>query len=217
MPDIFPKITIEHIIEALQKPLPGKDAQINMLPNGRELIEAGNDPSVITSAVLILIYPENDELFFCLTKRNSNLKHHPGQISFPGGRCELHEKDPSKTALRETEEEIGVPQNQIQLLGKLTEVFVIVSNFNIHPYIGYCAKKPNFIINHKEVEELIELPLHSIFPKENHTERKMETRLGNITVPCYLINEHVIWGATSMMIAELEAILASHYSRREAH
>ena len=210
-------ISIEHIISALKEPLPGKQAHISMLPEGRDLTDSDTNHSINKSAVLILIYPEGDELYFCLTKRNSMLKHHPGQISFPGGRCENHETDPWVTSLRETKEEIGVPQNQIKLIGKLSEVFVKVSNFIIYPYIGFSSEKPDFKVNHNEVEALIVLPLMSILSDNNRTTRMINTSLGPMNVPCYHISDNIIWGATSMMIAELEAILKQYYSRRGAH
>lgn len=214
MPNKNSNITVEQLELALKHPLPGESAHLTMLPERRQLKHAGNDPGIKESAVLMLLYPENDELYFCLTKRNTKLKHHPGQISFPGGQCEKHESDPWLTALRETEEEIGLHKSAIQYLRKLSDVYVSVSNFNIHPYLGYTPEKPAFIVNHDEVAEIICLPLHSIFSKENHTKRKLKTSLGTYEVPCYLINEHVIWGATSMMIAELEALLKPHYSHR---
>jgi len=160
-------ITIANIRSALKENLPGLDAQIKMLPKGRSL-SMSTDENVKESAVLILFFSENNTLYFCLTKRHSGLKHHPGQISFPGGKCEKHEKNPYDTALRETEEEIGVEANTIELLGKLTDVYISVSNFNIHPYIGYVEEKPNFIINKYEVEELLIFPLHSIFDSNNY-------------------------------------------------
>lgn len=214
MPNNFPNITIEQLKLALKKPLPGEKAHLRMLPKGRKLTHTENDSSIKKSAVLMLLYPENNELFFCLTKRNLKLRHHPGQISFPGGRCEKHETDPWLTALRETEEEVGLNRDQIQFVGRLSDVYVSVSNFNIHPYIGYSRKKPTFVVNDDEVDELICLPLHSIFLEKNHSKRKLKTRQGTYEVPCYVINENIIWGATSMMIAELEVLLTQHYSHR---
>ncbi|MBN2805736.1 MAG: CoA pyrophosphatase [Prolixibacteraceae bacterium] len=204
------------ITEALQYPLPGAAAQRLMLPGGRDLIVAQEESGYFRSAVLLLLYPENGELFFCLTKRNEGLKHHPGQISFPGGRCENHENDGWLTALRETEEEIGVSKAQVEYLGKLTDVYVTVSRFNIHPFLGYVKKKPDFVINHHEVDTLITLPLSSIFQPENHAIQTFHTLNGLIEAPCYNIQHQVIWGATSMMLAELEAILRQHCSRRAA-
>ena len=217
MPDNIPVITIDNLISALKAPLPGASAHTTMLPKGRKLDYDSNKPNIKKSAVLMLIYPNNGELFFCLTKRNAKLKHHPGQISFPGGKCEKHEIDTVETALRETEEEIGIERNHIQILGRLSDVYVSVSNFIIHPYIGYISRKPDFKINRKEVDELIVLPLNSILNMANRTERDIETSIGVLRVSCYLINDYVIWGATSMMIAELEALLRKHYSHRGAH
>jgi 8-oxo-dGTP pyrophosphatase MutT (NUDIX family) len=203
--------------EALNFPLPGAEAQRKMLPIGRDLIVAPYGTLFVRSAVLILLYPENGELHFCLTKRNEGLKHHPGQISFPGGRCEDHENESWQTAIRETEEEIGVSIEQIEYVGKLTDVFVTVSRFNIHPYLGIVCKKPDFVINHHEVDALITFPLSALFQPENHSCRNFNTASGPIEAPCYCIDDQIIWGATSMMLAELEEILRQHCSRREVH
>ncbi|MDA3930389.1 MAG: CoA pyrophosphatase [Prolixibacteraceae bacterium] len=209
------EIKIDTIYKILEQSLPGIKAHSKMLPKGRSLSYANK--IVRESAVLILLYPENNKLYFCLTQRNSNLKHHPGQISFPGGRCENHDSNPSETALRETEEEIGVNSSTIKLLGQLSDVYVSVSNFNIHTFIGWVPKKPQFKLNASEVEKIITLPLHSIRKSQNHSTETINTSNGKMLVPCYKIEDYVIWGATSMMIAELEVLLEKHYSRREEH
>ena len=210
-------ITIEKISEALTHQLPGRSAHLRMVPAGRSLSIPEGSKNIKKSAVLMLLYLHEDQLYFCLTKRNHSLKHHPGQISFPGGRCETNETNPLSTALRETEEEIGVKPIDVNILGKLSELYIPVSNFIIHPYIGWISKKPTFNINTYEVDELITLPLHSILDEENKKTMPVETSIGSLNVPCYYINGKLIWGATSMMIAELEVILKQHYAHRATH
>lgn len=198
------KTTIQTIKTLLNRELPGVAAQKKMLPEGREIKPKSN--RVKESAVLLLIYPADDSLYLCLTKRNLKLKHHPGQISFPGGKCESNET-PIQTALRETFEEIGIEQKHIEVLGKLTEVYVSVSNFNIHPFVAYIDHTPSFIIDAQEVADVIPLKIDDVTNEKNHTTTTVSTSIGPMQVPCYLIDNHIIWGATSMMIAELEAIL----------
>ena len=192
-------------------------AHQKMAPKGRSLAVPDLSQKVKKSAVLILLYPENGELQICLTKRNDLLKHHPGQISFPGGRCEKHETDPMLTALRETEEEIGVPQKEVQVLGKLSTLYIPVSNFIIHPYIGWIATKPTFSINTSEVDKVITLPLFLFLDEDSQKKMPVETSIGPFEVPCYFISGQLIWGATSMIIAELEAILRQHRGHRVKH
>lgn len=210
------KLTKEFLESALNENLPGKKAHQTMMPKGRSLSIPKNEKKIKRSAVLILIYPEQDELQFCLTKRNEKLKHHPGQISFPGGKCESYEINPLDTALRETEEEIGVHPSDVKILGKLSELYISVSKFKIHPFVAWTPKKPIFNINRIEVDELISLPLNTILNKTNKTIKTVKTVMGRIDVPCYFIGDKLVWGATSMMLAELELILRKHYSHQES-
>jgi 8-oxo-dGTP pyrophosphatase MutT (NUDIX family) len=205
------------LITALQEELPGREAHKKMMPFSHSLNASPSSDSVKQSAVLLLIYPTKDELHFCLTQRNSQLKYHPGQISLPGGQCEKFETNPKETALRETEEEIGVDRKQICILGQLSKLYIPVSNFNITPYLGWASKKPKFTINTNEVEQLISLPLHSIFENRYKTQQKVVLPSGEYEVPCYNIEGHIIWGATSMMISELEELLRKHYSHLAKH
>ncbi len=123
--------------------LPGKPAQNAMLAKPRVNISFPNTlEHAIPSAVLILLYPDKDDIRFILTERTNVVQHHKGQISFPGGSWEdgehLHE-----TAMRETEEEIGVPIDEIDLVCELTPLFVKVTGYMIHPFVGFVQQKPN--------------------------------------------------------------------------
>lgn len=207
----------ELIINALRQELPGKVAQQTMLPDGRTLLIPINNNKIKNSAVLILIYPIENELNICLTRRSHELKYHPGQISFPGGKCEPYDKNPLETALRETEEEIGIDTAKLEILGKLSDLYVSVSNFNISPFVAWSAQIPVFKMNTVEVDEIISLPLNTILVDDNKTNKMVITSYGNIEVPCYYIENYLIWGATSMMIAELEAILKQHCYHRATH
>lgn len=205
--EITRNISPAFLANLLKKELPGSEAHKKMLPMGRSITLPSNASTVKYSAVLLLLFEKDNELHFCLTKRNNGLKHHAGQISFPGGRCEPFEKDFSTTALRETEEEIGVHRNEIQLLGSLSEVYVQVSNYLIKPYIGFCHQHPNFKINPFEVDEVISVPLSLIFTDGSHQTKDVTTSIGTIKAPCYQLAEHTVWGATAMMLAELEELL----------
>lgn len=211
----FKTINTETIRSALiSEDLPGSEAQKKMLPKGRSLEIKGKQ--VKESAVLVLLFYKHDELHVCLTKRNSKLKHHPGQISFPGGRKEAGESL-LETALRETDEEVGIKSESIEILGQLSSVYVSVSNFNIQPYIGFTSSLPKFTINIDEVEDVIEIPIKEFLDTKNHSTNQINTSKGNLNVPCYSIDNHIIWGATSMMIAELEAILKHYFQHREEY
>jgi 8-oxo-dGTP pyrophosphatase MutT (NUDIX family) len=205
-------ITKTDVEKALQLALPGWGAHQTMIPPNREILHT--QQKVKKSAVLILIIEKNTQLYVCLTKRNSNMKHHAGQISFPGGKCEKTDPDTAYTAKRETFEEIGILPQHITIIGKLSEVFVPVSNFTIQPFVAFASKNAVFDINTAEVDKLIFIELNEFLNEKNISSRSVKTHKGTLDTPCYFINNEIIWGATSMMIAELAAILKQYYSHR---
>jgi 8-oxo-dGTP pyrophosphatase MutT (NUDIX family) len=209
-------ITLQHLVQSLNDERPGHLAHQKMLPDGRSLLPPENLQETRQSAVLLLFFEEDSQLKLCLTKRNSKLKHHPGQISFPGGECHKEELDTALTALRETEEETGILQDKIKLLGKLSTIYVSVSNFNIQPYVGFHNGTPRFSANPLEVEEVIVVPLDDLFNPENFQYREIQTSIGDLIVPCYILGNHLVWGATAMIIAELEWLLRKQVHRQEA-
>ena len=127
------------------------------------------------------------------------MKHHAGQIALPGGRIEKGETA-LETALRETREEIGILPEQIEILGTLSELYVQVSRFQIHPFVGWLNKKPEFIICENEVEKTISFPLKNM--KNTFEEVELKTITGTLKVPCFQFEGEIIWGATAMILSE---------------
>ncbi|MCF8361399.1 MAG: CoA pyrophosphatase [Prolixibacteraceae bacterium] len=209
----FNKITTQGIRHALNEELPGAEAHYAMSPGGRKLdIPTGIIPK--KSAILIPLFFNTNEIYTYLTKRNHNLKKHPGQISFPGGSYEPHDINTQATALRETHEEIGIEPENIEVLGKLSNLYIPVSNFTIAPYVGLLKNNINFRIDRNEVTEVIPVGLSELFHNQTHSFKPVKIAGEKINVPCYFINGNIIWGATSMILSELEAILERHYSHR---
>ncbi len=132
------------------------------------------------------------------------MKHHAGQIALPGGKIEEGETA-LETALRETWEEIGLNRDQIKILGSLSALYVEVSRFQIHPFVGWLDKKPGFVINKNEVEKTISFPLKSM--KNTFDEVELETFTGKLNVPCIWFEGEIIWGATAMILSELADVL----------
>lgn len=190
----------ENIKQALKKKLPGSSSHRKMLPPNRPLTVAAQNPKYLKhSSVLLLLFEDNEELFACLIKRPQHMKHHAGQIALPGGRVEEGETA-LETALRETHEEIGISPDKITILGSLSELYVAVSQFLIHPFVGWLDKKPEFSVNYDEVEKTVVFPLlrfNNIFE-----EVELETVTGKLKVPCIHYNGEVIWGATAMILSE---------------
>lgn len=171
-----------------------------MLPLNRVLTVPPNDKRrVKNSSVLLLLFVENDELMSCLIKRTDQMTHHAGQVALPGGRIEAGETA-LETALRETWEEIGVAPDQIEILGTLSDFYVEVSRFQIHPFVGWLRQKPKFIINGGEVEKMLLFPLKNF--KNNFEEVELETWTGKAKVPCIRFEDEIIWGATAMILSE---------------
>jgi 8-oxo-dGTP pyrophosphatase MutT (NUDIX family) len=171
-----------------------------MMPPNRKLRAADSDKKRLKpSSVLLLLFIEKGELFVCLIKRPANMKHHAGQVALPGGRIEPGET-PLETALRETWEEIGITADKIEILGSLSELFVDVSGFLIHPFVGWLKEKPAFKTNTAEVEKTLLFPLFQFRDKLDETE--LETLSGKLNVPCFHFEGEIIWGATAMILAE---------------
>lgn len=198
----------DSLIQLLEKKLlgdkPGLDAQLKMIPRPRpghrryDEVEA----SCARAGVLVLLYPWNDSLFLALTRRTEQVRFHQAQISFPGGRQEPGE-DLVQTALRETEEELGVQPDLPRLLGMLTPLYIPPSNTCIHPVVAFLPERPEFIRSPKEVEEVIEVPLAHLRDPLNLHEEVWTIRGIPVRVPFYLFKGHKIWGATAMVLAEL--------------
>ena len=157
------------------------------------------------ASALMLIYPGPEGLTVPLTVRHSDFPHHPGQVSFPGGRVDVNES-PSRAALRETFEEIGVEPDTVRVLGPLSTLWIIVSNHLLEPYVGVIDARPEFTLAPREVEALLEVPLRDIL---DATRRKTETRMRDgieVTYPFFELAGHKVWGATAMVLGEFTAL-----------
>ncbi len=204
--------------------LPGKEAHLLMAPEPRviTLIQELTPPSnAKESAVLILLSPPqkeereeslesqylhqeeilNWELLFI--KRNTYNGVHSGQIAFPGGKCENGDFDYTFTACREANEELGIERSKIEIIGELTKLYVPPSNFTIYPIVAINRGFNNYSPDPREVAEYIQIPLKSFDPLLS---KRCKVQVGPyewVHAPGYVINGHIIWGATAMIIAEL--------------
>lgn len=193
-------------------PLPGQEVQLKMAPVERlkELKrQAEQSQSAKKAGVMVLFYPDTNQVtHFALILRRTYKGVHSAQIGFPGGRHEPEDRDLEHTALRETEEEIGVAQGLVKVLKELTSIYIPPSNFYVHPYLGISNKTPQFVIQESEVEQLVEVRLHDFLDDQILIKRKLSTSYATqIEVPAYLLNNHVVWGATAMMLSEVREVL----------
>lgn len=192
--------------------LPGEEIQFKMAPLERlqELKNlAQSQKNASKAGVMVLFYPnESEETNLILILRKTYRGVHSGQVGFPGGRYEPEDMDLSQTALRETEEEIGVPVNQIRLVKKLTEMYIPPSNFIVQPFMGFMEDKPLFVAQPSEVEALIEVPLPHFLDDTVIVSKLLTTSYAvDIEVPAFHLNGHLVWGATAMILSEVRHLI----------
>ena len=160
------------------------------------------------AAVLILLYMADNEIYFFLTKRTDELKHHKGQISLPGGTQEGNEKL-IDTALRETHEEIGINKTSISIIGSMTPLFVPVTGFMINPFIGYSLSKLDPKPDPAEVAAIFSVNISDLLNEANRTIEQRKIRGYDVEVPYFNLNNYEVWGATSMILSEFRDLLIS--------
>jgi 8-oxo-dGTP pyrophosphatase MutT (NUDIX family) len=195
---------------ALASPLPGLDAQLRMAPRPRTALSHVASPEGLRqAAALILIYPHEGHWHVLLTVRGSNLRHHTGQVSLPGGRIEPDETV-EQAALREALEEVGVPPSSVDVLGRLTPLPIAVSGHLLHPVVGSVPERPAFTLAPDEVDRLLEVPLAHLRRPDivawEQRERVLPP-LGVMDVPYFDVVDARVWGATAMVLAEFLAVL----------
>ena len=200
------------IVKIAKLKLPGESAQFKMAPIERlaELKRIAIEKQTARKAgVLALFYPsETNQTMLALILRKTYKGVHSAQIGFPGGKYENEDTSLKETALRETEEEIGVIRNTVSVLKKLTEVYIPPSNFFVQPYLGITKITPKFILQEEEVEALIEIPLVHFMDDTIKTYQNLTTSYAkNIEVPAFKLNDYLVWGATAMMLSEVREML----------
>ena len=190
--------------------LGGLKAQFIMAPTERVQFthQKIKDSKPKKAAVLALFYPDSqNKTRFVLTLRANYNGTHSSQISFPGGKRELTDENLLFTAKRESYEEIGVTINDIHIFKELTEAYIPPSNFLVTPFIGILHESPNFMAN-EEVETIIEVLVSDLLNDSNTTIKNMSTSyMKNIDVPCFKLNNYIVWGATAMILSEIKILL----------
>ncbi|WP_420645784.1 NUDIX hydrolase [Candidatus Leptofilum sp.] len=179
-------------------------AHYHMLPTDRSRQrppELSGHPRV--GGVLLLLYPHLQNTYLALTRRRDDLNAHAGQISFPGGRQESGETA-VQAALRETEEEIGVPSRKVTVLGELTSIYIPPSDFEVHPFVGWVngGERPFFTPEAREVAEILEVPITHLLDPNTREVGPHPVRDAVYTVPYYNVYGHRVWGATAIILSE---------------
>ena len=157
---------------------------------------------------MMLFYPKNDETHLVLIVRNAYNGVHSSQIAFPGGKYEISDVNFEETALRETEEEVGVSSEKIEIVKHFTPMYIPPSNFLVHPFLGIAKEELSFFPDIREVADIIELPLSVFLNDEIIIETTLSTSYAaNVLVPAFNIQNHIVWGATAMILSELREVL----------
>lgn len=202
---------LEYVPKLMEVDLPASEAHFKMAPLERieslkNLNLATKNPK--TAAVMMLFYPKNGRTHLVLIVRNSYQGVHSDQIAFPGGKYEPRDQIFENTALRETHEEIGISPDCIEIKRAFTRLYIQPSNFMVYPFLGICKEEIVFIPDAIEVADIIELPLSVFLGDDIIVSVSISTSYAdNIRVPAFKINEHIVWGATAMMLNELKEVL----------
>jgi 8-oxo-dGTP pyrophosphatase MutT (NUDIX family) len=156
-------------------------------------------PAAVLAAMFMAGEPRQPHVV--LTRRRSDLRRHAGEISFPGGRSDAADSDLAETALREAEEEIGLPREEVTILGALPSVSTFATNYIIHPFVASIPAGIAWSLSPKEVDAVIELPVPALLAGRTRT--RMERRGVSFETDAYIVDEHLIWGATARIIEYL--------------
>jgi 8-oxo-dGTP pyrophosphatase MutT (NUDIX family) len=170
------------------------------------LLDAGEAASLdvhgrIDAAVLVPLYLDDGGLHAVFTRRRDDMRRHPGEISFPGGRQDDDETDLRLTALREAEEEIGLPARAVELVGALQPTPTIATNYAVYPFVGLIEPGHPWRPSAHEVAEVLELPLRAV--RDGYARRRLVRRGVPFRTDVYVVGEDLIWGATARMVGDL--------------
>ncbi|MHB8656748.1 MAG: NUDIX hydrolase [Solirubrobacteraceae bacterium] len=158
-------------------------------------------PGRSNAAVLVPLYLDGDQLHAVFTKRREDLRRHPGEISFPGGRYDEGETDLRATALREAEEEIGLPREAVELVGALQPTPTIATGYAVYPFVGLIEPGRVWTLSAREVAEVLELPLRAL--RAGYGRRRLVRQGLPIRTDTYVVGDDLIWGATARILADL--------------
>jgi 8-oxo-dGTP pyrophosphatase MutT (NUDIX family) len=159
-------------------------------------------PAEIPAAVLVpLFVDEASATHVVLTRRRADLRRHAGEISFPGGRRDGEDETLMNTALREAEEEIGLPREAAKMIGELPATSTFATNYVIHPFVATIPAGTAWQLSPREVDAVLELPVEGL--REGRTTARLTRRGITFQTDAYVVEEHLIWGATARIIEDL--------------
>jgi len=161
------------------------------------------------ASVLVPLFSNDGRFQVLFTERTSTVEYHKGEVSFPGGTVDLDDDTWEQTALRETFEEIGVREEDVEILGQLDDMTTLTSQFIIHPFVGMIPFPYPFHINRREVERLIEVPLEFFFNPSQPRHHNIEYRGERLEMPAFIYGDAVIWGATERILEDFIGLICT--------
>ena len=204
---------LESVVKIKHLELFGEISHAKMSPPYRlELAEKMKEKAkpAKRAGVMALFYPNMEgETHLVLILRKTYKGVHSAQVGFPGGKYEDEDdNDLMQTAIRETEEEVGVPKAIVEILKTMSPLYIPPSNFMVHPYIAVSESTPNFVKQDDEVEAIIEVRLIDFLDEANTLTTRVPTSFNvEVDVPAFKLNDHIVWGATAMMLGEIKDLL----------
>ena len=189
--------------------LPGNNSLLKLAPPSRvkQLRDGYKIINPKLAAVMLFFYPDKDKKTrMTLILRNKYNGVHSNQISFPGGKMEKSDIDLTNTAIRETVEELGIDESLINVIRPLSKVYIPPSNFNVQPFLAVYNCVPSFNPDSKEVSVILE-PLLEDLLNMKHIQSLISIQNKDVFVPSYIIDGHVVWGATAMMLNEFITLI----------
>lgn len=203
---------LESVVKIKHLELFGEKSHAKMSPPYRlELAEKMREKSKSAkkAGVLALFYPNvRAETYLVLILRKTYKGVHSAQVGFPGGKYEEGDNNLMFTAVRETEEEVGVPEKMVNVLKTMSPLYIPPSNFMVHPYLAVSEETPIFKKQDEEVEDIIEVSLLDFLNEANSITTRVPTSYNvKVEVPAFNLNGHIVWGATAMMLSELKDLL----------
>lgn len=191
--------------------LPIKQAHQEIAPYRKNTPDSLNyDKEIKYAAVLLLLFPFKSELSTIFIHRANYKGVHSDQIGLPGGQYEIKDDNMGQTALRETEEELGIPSKKIHLIEKLSDIYIPPSNFEVKPYIGFINELSEIKLDKREVSGYFIVPLKELLKPDTIKTRQVMPSDSHLKmkVPCFVYKEKIIWGATAMIINEFRYLLS---------
>jgi 8-oxo-dGTP pyrophosphatase MutT (NUDIX family) len=177
---------------------PDRLRELLMTPEEAATLDA---PGTKDAAVLVPLYLDGGELVAVFTERRADLRRHAGEISFPGGRQDEPDEDLRVTALREAEEEIGLPREDVELVGALPPTGTFVTGYRIHPFVGVIEPGRRWVPQETEVAQVLELSLRDLVA--GHEMRRLIRKGVPVKMPTYTVAGHLVWGATARIVEAL--------------